>query len=755
MKPRDAAPTTEDRTTSLNPHRRQFLKLVTVMAATAGVSACIGSNGNGQSTGLPPAAPTKITPDTATFPQSVASGDPQPNSVVLWTRVGNAAAGSDASLRLQVSTDSAFGTTVVDIDGLIAADAHDHCLRVKVAGLQPGTRYYYRFLVQTGPGQFTSSRTGRTKTAPDPKANVAVRYAVTSCQDFIGRYYNVYAYLLEAEPDLDFILQIGDYIYETTGDPSFQTTGSTRTVAFSDTAGAIALGSGTNTYYAASSVSNYRELYKTYRSDPVLQRVHEQYPMIAIWDDHEYSDDCWGATATYFDERKDEYNPPRRDRAEQVYYEFMPVDDPAMTTTGTLSKDPNTLWPKNVLYRRLRFGQNLEAVLLDYRSYRPDHLIPEGAFPGKVVMSAPVLIGVLGQTQYDAVKAGFGPYVDTTTAPWNAYLQALIPVLAQGYVQAGYAASLATGKATTDLTGLVSAYVFNQLVGQFNQAVAAGQIPGATALPLIDQATYDALPRGIAYLHMGKQAFFTDMGSRYAVVQPTFDLYAGYMQATGQYQQDPLGATQRQFLDNALASDATFVNVISTVSTAPLRWNLTTATTLPAEYQTVFKPNVDHWDGFPQGKQTLLDTLAKRPGAFLATGDIHASFVTTHKTSTMAMPVADFTGPALSSGTFNNFVAGAISSLTGLTDAQKAAANQALVTGLDQTLQYSAPRTNPSSTPTRRTTGSWCFPSMQRRPPWIICSSIRRPCRRTSRHRPRSRSSSPGNDSRWIRRPAP
>lgn len=281
------------------------------------------------------------------------------------------------------------------------------------------------------------------------------------------------------------------------------------------------------------------------------------------------------------------------------------------------------------------------------------------------------------------------------TAPWNAYLQALIPVLAQGYIQAGYSTSLAPGKATADLTGLVSAYVFNQLITQFNQAVAAGQIPRATALPLIDQVTYDALPRGIAYLHMGKQKFFSDMGSRYAVVQPTFDLYAGYMQATGQYNQDPLGATQRQFLTNALASDATFVNVISTVSTAPLRWNLTTSTGLPAEYQTTFKPNVDHWDGFPQGKQVLLSALAHRPGAFLATGDIHASFVTSHHTTSMAMPVADFTGPALSSGTFNNFVEGAIASLPGLSTGQKAAANQVLVTGLDQTLQYSAPPDEP------------------------------------------------------------
>jgi len=661
--------------------RRQFLKLI-VLTASAGALAACGGSGSGAE---------KISTDTSYFPQSVASGDPSANSVILWTRLGKLDPQTDGQLRVQVSSRDDFSNLIVDESALPVAAAHDHCLRLKVAGLKPGTTYYYRFLVATGNQTWASSRTGRTKTAPDPAANVPVSYAVTSCQDYIGRYYNVWAYLLQTEPDLDFILQIGDYIYETTGDPSFQTVGSPRSITFTDTAGAIQLGDATAPYYAASSVSNYRDLYKTYRSDPILQQVHERYPMIGIWDDHEYSDDCWGATATYFNGREDEYNPPRRDRAEQVYYEFMPVDDPAIVS-GALNKDPATLWPNNVLYRRLRFGQNLEAVLLDYRSYRPDHLIPEDGFPGKVVMSEPVLMSILGQAGYNAVKANFGPYVDTTTAPWSGYLPALIPVLAEGYLQAGYAGDAQT-KATDDLTGLVSAFVFNQLIALFNAAVAAGQIPGASTLPIIDSTTYDALPRGIAYLHIGKQSFFSELGARYAVVQPTFDLYAQYMQATGQYEQDPLGATQRQFLANALASDATFINVISTVSTAPLRWDLRSATSLPADYQTVFKPNVDQWDGFPQGKQAFLETLANRPGAFLASGDIHASFVTQHQTSTM--PVVDFTGPAISSGTFNNFVESAIAGLPGLDATQKAAANQALVLGLDQTLQASAPADEP------------------------------------------------------------
>lgn len=669
---------------SVNQGRRQFLQLVTVTAASAALAACGGSGG--ESIGV----------TTRRFPQSVASGDPTAASVVLWTRLGGLPATADGALRVQVALDAQFTQLLLDQTGFPAAAAHDHCLRLKVVGLKPATVYFYRFLVDLGGGAWGASRTGRTKTAPMATADVPVRYAVVVCQDYIGRYYNTYAYLAQSEPNLDFILHIGDYIYETSGDPSYQSVGSSRGIQFTDPSSAITVGSGASAYLAASSVSNYRDLYQTYRSDPVLQRVHELYPMIAIWDDHEYSDDCWGATATYFNGLKDEYNPPRRDRAEQVYFEYMPVDDATVRSTAALAKDPATLWPNNTLYRRLRFGQNLEVALLDYRSYRPDHLIPEGAFPGKIVLDQPTLVQLLGgQAQYDAVSAAFGPYVDTTQSPWSQYLAALVPTLAQGYIQAGYAAAQAPGKAQADLTGSVSAFVFNQLIAQYNQAVSAGMVPGGTQIPAIDAATYAALPRGVAYLHMGKTEFFSELGSRYAVVQPTFDLFAAYQYAQNPALQDALGATQRAFLADVLASDAQYLNVISTVSTAELRWDLRSASTLPTDYQTVFKANVDQWDGFPQAKQALLASLAQRPGAFLVSGDIHASFVTQHQGGGLAQPVADFTVPAISSGTFNSFVASAIAVIPGLTDAQRALAQQALVAGLDQTLQQSAPADHP------------------------------------------------------------
>jgi hypothetical protein len=90
-------------------------------------------------------------------------------------------------------------------------------------------------------------------------------------------------------------------------------------VTFTDLAGALPLGAPSSGNYAARSLDNYRELYRTYRSDPELQRVHELYPFIVVWDDHEYSDDCWGAHATYSDGARTELDVERRRNAERAF----------------------------------------------------------------------------------------------------------------------------------------------------------------------------------------------------------------------------------------------------------------------------------------------------------------------------------------------------------------------------------------------------------------------------------------------------
>jgi alkaline phosphatase D len=261
--------------------RRTFLKTVVIGAGTIAVSNLVGCDDDDDED----TSTRSMTIAPEFFPQSVASGDPKMNSVVLWTRIHDSAlSASDVPLQLQVATNDGFKDLLVDT-AITALAAHDHCVKVKVTGLTAHTGYYYRFIYQKDDNRF-ASRIGQTKTAPDAQDDVPITFAFASCQDYIGHYYNAYTQLLDQE--VDFLVHLGDYIYETTGEPSFQNTDSERKITFADQAGAIVLKAADDAqYYAAASVDNYREIYRTYRVDPILQAVHEKMPMIAIWDDHD------------------------------------------------------------------------------------------------------------------------------------------------------------------------------------------------------------------------------------------------------------------------------------------------------------------------------------------------------------------------------------------------------------------------------------------------------------------------------------
>ncbi len=310
--------------------RRDFLRATLITAGALLVPGC------GTPEELSPIN-RELTDGTAYFPQALASGDPKPDSVVLWTRVEDKdAAEGDIALEVEVSTDPNFKTLVKLNDearALKALAKYDRCAKAKLKGLTAATVYYYRFIYVKGEVNYVSP-VGRTKTAPAVDADATVKFAFVSCQDFIGRYYN--SYLALAGEDIDFFVHLGDYIYETSGDPSFQMSMPERSVKFTDEAGALALSNGTASWYAAKSLDNYRQLYRTYRGDKALQKVHMLFPMIAIWDDHEYSNDCHGATSAYFDGTKDENDEARRKAANQAWFEYQPVDyqgDEASPTT--------------------------------------------------------------------------------------------------------------------------------------------------------------------------------------------------------------------------------------------------------------------------------------------------------------------------------------------------------------------------------------------------------------------------------------
>src|SRR5690606_13106192 len=182
-------------------------------------------------------------------PQSVASGDPRPGSVILWTRVEDPdAPDQDLELELELASDPEFANPIGDRILLTATAAHDHCVKVRVIDLPPGQPIHYRF-VYPKDGAYLASRIGRAASAPDPDADVPVRFAVLSCQDF-SRWYNVCHAL--AEQQFDFVVHLGDYIYETTGDPEFQAPIPGRIIEFDDKAGAIVFHEGEeDEYYAA------------------------------------------------------------------------------------------------------------------------------------------------------------------------------------------------------------------------------------------------------------------------------------------------------------------------------------------------------------------------------------------------------------------------------------------------------------------------------------------------------------------------
>jgi len=294
------------------------------------------------------------------FPQGVASGDPKQRSVVFWTRCLRADGRPlPVPVTLLVAADARFERVVARVP-LLARAEFDHTVRVKLRELDPGRTYYYRFVA--GPD---ASPIGRTKTAPARHAAITqVRFAWFNCQDWSVNHWA--AMSMMANEDYDFLVHVGDYIYETVG-ASFQTG------AAEPAHGPISLPDGTvlpgGARYATT-LADYRALYRTYRSDPRLQTLHARFPVIATWDDHEFSDDSWQDHQTYTNG-----NPPqtaRRRAANQAWVENMPVD------FGDVSFDSASAAYDNLrIYRDFTFGSLVHLVMTDERLYRDDHVVPE------------------------------------------------------------------------------------------------------------------------------------------------------------------------------------------------------------------------------------------------------------------------------------------------------------------------------------------------------------------------------------------
>jgi alkaline phosphatase D len=327
--------------------RRRFLgHSAFFTVAAAALSAC-GGGGDSPAPAPPPPPPPS---GTYSFAQGVASGDPKSASVVFWTRcVRTDADPADIALTLQVSLDPSFQSMAAEVQ-LSASATHDFTVRAKVVNLPPATLVYYRFIAGTD-----VSTTGRAKTAPAANANVAqLNFAWFACQNWGFNHWGAMSLLVQE--DLDFVVHVGDYVYEAVS-------GGTAEPAHAP----IALPSGGS---VATTLADYRLLYRTYRGDSRLQAIHAKFAMIATWDDHEFSSDAWADHQTSTIANLQET--ARRRAANQAWVEYMPVD------FGDISFDAaNTAYDNLRIYRDFRFGNLAHLVMTDERLYRDDHVVSE------------------------------------------------------------------------------------------------------------------------------------------------------------------------------------------------------------------------------------------------------------------------------------------------------------------------------------------------------------------------------------------
>lgn len=237
------------------------------------------------------------------FTHGVASGEPGAEQVLLWTRFAGA---QDTTLRWELSEDEAFSRIVAQGEAL-ASPANDCCAKAWAKGLAPGRWYYYRFIAPSG----ERSVTGRTRTLPVGRVP-KFRIAVFSCSNFGFGWFNAYAHAAEAG-DFDLALHLGDYFYEyQRGNyPSTKQT----------------VGGRVGPLEEAVTLAGYRERFATYRADPDLQRLHQLYPMISVWDDHETANDTWQNGAENHQNGTEGDWAVRKAASEKAYREWLPVSD--------------------------------------------------------------------------------------------------------------------------------------------------------------------------------------------------------------------------------------------------------------------------------------------------------------------------------------------------------------------------------------------------------------------------------------------
>ena len=361
-------------------HRRRFLQAL----AALGVSSSI------------PTARAQLQPNPRfaadPFSLGVASGYPLPAGVVLWTRLapvpdapGGGMAPEIVPVRWEVAKDERMGQIVASGTAYAAPD-WAHSVHVEVGGLEPARWYWYRFTAGSA-----ASPVGRTRTAPGATAKPdKLRFAFASCQHYEQGYFGAYRHMVK--DDLDLVVFLGDYIYE-----SSRARGQVRKHNSAE----------------PHTLSDYRARHALYKADADLQSAHATCPWVFTWDDHEVEND-------YANDRSENVDHPewflaRRAAAYKAYYEHMP-----------LRREMLPMGPHARLYTRLGFGNLANFHVLDDRQYRSPQACPRPGRGGSNTVDvadcaeiADPMRTMLGATQEKWLEAG----LDASKAKWNILAQ--------------------------------------------------------------------------------------------------------------------------------------------------------------------------------------------------------------------------------------------------------------------------------------------------------------------------------------------
>ena len=280
-------------------------------------------------------------PGTVSFIHGVASGDPLPDSVIIWTRVTPDAAypGDPVPVSYDVFEDAEMQRAVKYGQGFAVAD-RDYTVKVNLTDLQPDKNYYFRFVAKAASGD-VASPFGRTKTTA-ASGDAPVKLAVISCSNYPFGRFHVYRDIANT-PDLDAVIHLGDYLYEYGIDGYGGSVGQS-------------LDRNHEPPLEIVSLDDYRTRHAQYKTDPDLQAAHASAPWITTWDDHESANNAYRSGAENHDPQAGEGNwSDRKQAAVQAYLEWMPVRDPEVGRT------------REALYRRFDFGDVASIICLETR----------------------------------------------------------------------------------------------------------------------------------------------------------------------------------------------------------------------------------------------------------------------------------------------------------------------------------------------------------------------------------------------------